>query len=381
MWRENIGFRVDRKLKSAMQADDLEAIKKLLKPSKDPEEVSLNSLLPEVMQLGKLHFDHPSLREFCKLYLDPNSIRSKIEYKKNEKGEEEGKVAFNKYLSESLDILVGLIDYLVSKGADVNAIMDPNEHKICCWEKIAKYGKYILSHPAIESKEQVYKLSVSLYMPLAIGKFNIMDIETVNGRYIRSGDKVVPVQKSLLPYFKEQNDNMQIRLTQKLIDNGANLEATCISEKGHEINFLDFINNCGDDRFSDQKKMFLIFYDLKADKNIAQILKDFNKSLCQKRYPDDVLKNLIEMWSLADEDVQKHQKELIIYKPCPALKELMRQKIAKEAGKKLAFDITKASDNPIAGAIDFLDLKEVVYCATLTKEEHDDLSCIGQDAS
>lgn len=85
---------MDRKLKSPILCDDLEAVKKLFMPSKDPKEISLNSLLPETIKLGRITFNHKdSLLKF---------------YHLSDKEKQEGKIVFNDYLAESIDIIVDL---------------------------------------------------------------------------------------------------------------------------------------------------------------------------------------------------------------------------------------------------------------------------------
>lgn len=124
-------------------------------------------------------------------------------------------------------------------------------------------------------------ISASLYMPLAIGKVNagVIGRISLKCKYENPYDHVENdlrlAQSKLMSYIKEQNDNMQIRLTQKLLDTGADLDTMCISDKGHKISFLGFINDCADYFYTKQKDTFLAFYKLQKSKNLKQILDAF----------------------------------------------------------------------------------------------------------
>ncbi|AVP87277.1 hypothetical protein phytr_3230 [Candidatus Phycorickettsia trachydisci] len=336
MWYKNLGFKVDRKLKEAMNEDNLEDIKRLLVPSNDPEKISLNSLLPEAIKLGKITFNHTdSLLEF---------------YNLSDEEKKEGKVFFNNYLAESIDIILDLIDYLVHRGADVTAAIDPTEHQTHCLD-----GKPIEAG-SFPNEKEYHNISTNLHMPLAVGKVNAEVIGEISFRWKYKLPKrcylsnhVKSAQRDLMRNISEQNDNMQIKLTQKLLDKGVDLDTTCISEKGHEIGFLGFIHDRADCRYTNQMRTFKAFYELQKSKDPKQIL-DAIKFIYTQAFPPDSFR-----------------------KPCSALEDLIRKKLSIEVGKKLAFDVTKASDDPIGYAAAFLDLKEQFYVATLTKQMYNDL--------
>jgi len=350
MWYENIGFKVDRKLKSAISCDDLEAVKKLLMPSKDLEKISLNSLLPETIKLGKIIFNHKdSLLKFYHLSDDEKK---------------EGEVVFNDYLAESIDILVDLIGYLVSKGADVNAVMDPVEHQIWCSDRKP------LGAGNFANEKEHYNILASLYMPLAVGKVNAGVIGEISlackyrMRGDHTGNYIKSAQRNLMRYIKEQNDNMQIKLTQKLLDKGADLNTTRISKKGHEINFLDFINDCADYSYTKQKNTFLTFYKLQKSKTLKQIL---------------------ETLKFIDVEAFPMRYSICSIKPCSALEDLIQKETDKmylEIGKKFALSISGSSDNPIGQVTGFLNLKELTAVVTAIEEKQAKVlvNCMGQEA-
>jgi len=342
MWYENLGFRVDRDLKSAMQADDLDAIKKLLEPSKDPEEVSLNSLLPKAMSKGVICFSHQdSLLEFFNLSCEER---------------EEAKVAFKNYLVESIDIIVNLVDYLVRKGADVNAIISYTEHGI----KTAPCSGYFGAD--VEQYCHLWEsLDRNLYIPLAVAQLNFQDT-MITPIYQRRNDpelvtnKVKKAKWSLVADVREQNDNLQIKLLQKIVDSGVDLDEPLITKDGKEVNFLDLINVYPEAGYYEQQMTLLTFYKLQKSKDLKQILDAF-KFIYTEAFPKSLLKGRPKICSVLEGLIKEKTEQMYIM-----------------AQSKLAFDSTKSSDSPIGYIAAFLNLKELVDVATLTTGKHDDLS-------